>query len=32
MTYRLYDVNYRHDGLIFDVLTHGVELSAGINF
>jgi len=32
MTYRLYDVNYRHDGLIFDVLTHGFEISAGINF
>lgn len=32
MTYRLYDVNYRQDGLIFDVLTHGVEVSAGINF
>ncbi|MDR3402573.1 MAG: hypothetical protein P4L99_08745 [Chthoniobacter sp.] len=32
MTYRLYDVNYRRDGLIFDVLTHGIELSAGINF
>ncbi|MEP6672073.1 MAG: hypothetical protein ABJF10_23115 [Chthoniobacter sp.] len=32
MTYRLYDVNYRHDGLIYDVLTHGIELSAGINF
>lgn len=32
MTYRLYDVNYRHDGLTYDVLTHGFELSAGINF
>lgn len=32
MTYRLYDVNYRHGGLTYDVLTHGFELSAGINF
>lgn len=32
LTYRLYDVNYRHDGLIYDTLTHGFELSAGINF
>jgi hypothetical protein len=32
VTYRLYDVNYRHDGLIFDALTHGFEVSAGINF
>lgn len=32
VTYRIYDVNYRHDGLIFDALTHGVEVSAGINF
>jgi hypothetical protein len=31
-TYRLYDVNYRHNGLIFDILTHGPELSIGINF
>jgi hypothetical protein len=32
LTYRLYDVNYRNDGLTYDVLTHGFELSAGINF
>ena len=32
VTYRLYKVNYRNDGLIFDVLTHGPELSLGINF
>lgn len=32
LTYRLYDVNYRHDGLTYDVLTHGFELSAGLNF
>lgn len=32
MTYRLYDVNYRHGGLTYDVLTHGFELSAGVNF
>lgn len=32
MTYRIYDVNYRHGGLTYDVLTHGIELSAGITF
>jgi len=32
MTYRIYDVNYRHGGLTYDVLTHGFELSAGITF
>jgi hypothetical protein len=32
VTYRLYKVNYRNDGLIFDVLTHGPEVSMGINF
>jgi len=31
-TYRLYDINYRHDGLTYDMLTHGVELSTGITF
>jgi len=31
-TYRIYDVNYRHNGLTYDVLTHGIELSMGLNF
>jgi hypothetical protein len=32
ITYRLYDVNYRNNGLVYDVLTHGVEITTGINF
>ncbi len=31
-TYRVYDVDYRQDGLIYDVLTQGVEVTLGINF
>ena len=32
ITYRAYDVNYNHGGLDYGVLTHGVEVTTGINF
>lgn len=31
-TYRAYHVNYRNDGLVYDLLTHGPEVTVGINF
>lgn len=32
ITYRLYDVNYRQNGFMMDALTHGPEITLGINF
>ena len=32
ITYRAYDVDYNHGGLDYDALTHGVEVTTGINF
>lgn len=32
VVYRILDVDYRHDGLIYDTTTHGPEISLGINF
>ncbi|MDR3402574.1 MAG: hypothetical protein P4L99_08750 [Chthoniobacter sp.] len=31
-TCRIYHVNYRNDGLIYDVLTYGPEVTLGIQF
>lgn len=32
ITYRAYDVDYDRGGLIYDVLTQGVEINTGFNF
>jgi opacity protein-like surface antigen len=32
LVYRILDVEYRHDGLIYDTTTHGPELTVGLEF
>ncbi len=32
LVYRILDVEYRHDGFIYDTTSHGPELTLGINF
>lgn len=32
LVYRIMDVDYRHDGLIYDMTTHGPELTLGMQF
>lgn len=32
VVYRILDVDYRHDGLIYDTTSHGPEVTLGINF
>jgi hypothetical protein len=32
VVYRILDVDYRHDGLIYDMTTHGPEITLGMTF
>jgi hypothetical protein len=32
LVYRILDVDYRHDGFIYDTTTHGPELTLGVTF